>query len=132
MTYDRTWFDIIRQKVSDKDWKYIELFCNTNDDFEVPVYADNQNFINRAEYYLEQGDLKSSVVCLRSEFENALKKFCDKHNLLVRYKINQRKLSTEDFLQPVKKKLNNKEMSSNIELHRCEIDWREVFKAACN
>lgn len=121
MTYDKTWFDIIRQKVSDKDWKYIEFFSNSNDDFEVPVYADNQNFIERAEYYLSQGDLKSSVVYLRSEFENALKKFCDKHNLMVKYKINQRKLTTEDFLQPVNKKLDDKKLSEEIELHRTVI-----------
>ena len=121
MTYDKTWFDIIKQKVKDKDWKYIEFFSNANDDFEIPVYADNQNFIEKAEYYHSQGDLKSSVVYLRSEFENQLKKFCDKHNLAVKYKLNQRKLTTEDFLQPVNNKLNNKILSSEIELHRTVI-----------
>ena len=121
MTYDKTWFDIIRQKVTDKEWKYIEFFSNTNDDFEVPVYADNQNFIERAEYYLSQGDLKSSVVYLRSEFENQLKKFCDKHNLAVKYKLNQRKLTTEDFLQPVMQKIGDDALKSEIELHRTVI-----------
>ena len=121
MTYDKTWFDIIRQKVTDKEWKYIEFFSNTNDDFEVPVYADNQNFIERAEYYLSQGDLKSSVVYLRSEFENQLKKFCDKHNIAVKYKINQRKLTTEDFLQPVMQKIGDDALKNEIELHRTVI-----------
>jgi len=121
MTYDKTWFDIIRQKVSDKDWKYIEFFSNSNDDFEVPVYADNQNFIERAEYYLNQGDLKSSVVYLRSEFENQLKKFCDKHNLHVRYKIIQRVLQTEDFLQPVSEKIKDIDLVNEIKLHRTVI-----------
>jgi energy-coupling factor transporter ATP-binding protein EcfA2 len=121
MTYDKTWFDIIRQKVSDRDWKYIEFFSNANNDFEVPVYADNQNFIERAEYYLSQGDLKSSVVYLRSEFENQLKKFCDKHNLAVKYKLNQRKLTTEDFLQPVMQKMGADVLKNEIELHRTVI-----------
>lgn len=121
MTYDKTWFDIIRQKVSDKEWKYIEFFSNANDDFEVPVYADNQNFIERAEYYLSQGDLKSSVVYLRSEFENQLKKFCDKHNLAVKYKLNQRKLTTEDFLQPIMNKIGDDILKNEIELHRTVI-----------
>ncbi len=121
MTYDKTWFDIIRQKVSDKDWKYIEFFSKANDEFEVPIYADNQNFIERAEYYLAQGDLKSSVVYLRSEFENVLKKFCDKHGLLVKYKLNQRKLTTEDFLHPVLQKIDDDALKNEIELHRAVI-----------
>ncbi|MBD3843767.1 MAG: hypothetical protein IE909_18205, partial [Campylobacterales bacterium] len=121
MTYDKTWFDIIRQKVGNQHWKAIEFFSHSNDDFEVPVYADNQNFIERAEYYLSQGDLKSSVVYLRSEFENQLKKFCDKHNLAVKYKINQRKLTTEDFLQPVMQKIQDEALKNEIELHRTAI-----------
>ena len=94
---------------------------NSGVDFEVPVYADNQNFIERAEYYLSQGDLKSSVVYLRSELENRLKKFCDKHNLAVKYKLNQRKLTTEDFLQPVMQKIGDDALKSEIELHRTVI-----------
>lgn len=121
MTYDKTWFDIIKQKVGSQNWKYIEFFSNANDDFEIPVYADNQNFIERAEYYLNQGDLKSSVVYLRSEFENQLKKFCDKHNLAVKFKINQRKLTTEDFLQPVMQKIEDEALKNEIELHRTVI-----------
>lgn len=121
MTYDKTWFDIIKQKVGSQNWKAIEFFSNSNNDFEVPVYADNQNFIERAEYYLNQGDLKSSVVYLRSEFENQLKKFCDKHNLAVKYKLNQRKLTTEDFLQPVMKKISDDALNKEIELHRTVI-----------
>lgn len=121
MTYDKTWFDIIKQKVGNTMWKHIEFFSSANDDFEIPVYADNQNFIERAEYYLTQGDLKSSVVYLRSEFENQLKKFCDKHNLAVKFKINQRKLTTEDFLQPVMQKIGDDALKNEIELHRTVI-----------
>lgn len=119
MTYDKTWFDIIKQKMI--SWKHIEFFNSSNDKFEIPIYADNQNFIERAEYYLSKGDLKSSVVYLRSEFENQLKKFCDKHNLLVKYKINQRKLTTEDLLKPIKEKIINSSLIKEIELHRTVI-----------
>lgn len=121
MTYDKTWFDIIKQKVDMNKWKAIEFFSNINNDFEIPVYADNQNFIERAENYLSQGDLKSSVVYLRSAFENALKKFCDKHHLPVKYKIIQRHLTTEDFLQPVMQKIGDDVLKKEIELHRTVI-----------
>lgn len=118
MTYDKTWFEIISQKMPDDKWKKIELYHSKSEAFEIPIYAENKNYLQKAEHYLERGDLKASVVYLRSFFEDKIKKFCNDNRLKVRFLLQQKRLDTDDFLEPIAEILNDNGLMNEIKLHR--------------
>ncbi|MEG3982912.1 AAA family ATPase [Microcoleus sp. T3B2] len=134
MTYDREWYEILKQRFDGNKWVFQELYCGKiTDDLEIPVWKQDTDYLDKAQQYLtpippQAPDLKASAVYLRTAFEVILKKFCDKHYLKVKYQEESKKLTTDDFWQPIiaYKKQDNTEFVSltckqNIELYRSLI-----------
>ena len=98
-TYDKVWFEVIRNYFGMDDWKYIEMYSKRLDEnsFDIPVIYDSDGFLDRARYYLGENDYKASAVYLRTEFERIVKSTCEKKSLTVRYKKNQKELKSDDF-----------------------------------
>ena len=122
-TYDRAWFEIIQQYMSQSTWKSIELYCDTTHGFEMPVYVESKEYLEKAKEHLINKDYKASVVYVRSAFEYILKKYCIKHMLPVKYKQKQRKYSCNDFWTAVINEgdLIPEELENNIKVHRTHI-----------
>src|SRR5207247_1615858 len=83
------------------DWRYFEFFAGSTFEYDLPIYAEDRNYIERAKEYAEDNDYKAAVIYLRTHFEKILKTFCDKHDLKVRYKPNPKDVKGEDFWQAV-------------------------------
>jgi len=101
-TYDKAWYEIVKQHTDQKDWKYAEFYFSQTDEYEIPVYAENKAYLDKAKEYLEASDYKACAVYLRTAFEAIIKRFCDKRNLRVRYCENPKQLTSEDFWDPIK------------------------------
>ena len=107
MTYDREWYEILKQRFDGNKWVFQELYCGKiTDDLEIPVWKQDTDYLDKAQQYLtpippQAPDLKASAVYLRTAFEVILKKFCDKHYLKVKYQEESKKLTTDDFWQPI-------------------------------
>ena len=101
-TYDKVWYEIVKQHTDQKDWKYAEFYFSQTDEYEIPVYAENKAYLDKAKEYLEASDYKACAVYLRTAFEAIIKRFCDKRNLRVRYCENPKQLTSEDFWDPIK------------------------------
>ena len=96
LTYDRTWYEMVRTRLQGSEWKSIELFCSTkrNDEqddqpkiaFELPLYAAHQSYIERARGYFVAHDYRGAIMYLRTAFETMLKDFCEKRSLKLRYR----------------------------------------------
>jgi AAA15 family ATPase/GTPase len=133
MTYDREWYEILKQRLDGNKWVFQELYRGEiADDLEIPVWKQDVNYLDKAQEYLtptppQAPDLKASAVYLRTAFEVILKKFCNDHKLKVRYQENPKKLTTDDFWQPITayKKDGTLFLSAtckqNIELYRTLI-----------
>ncbi len=104
-TYDRQWYELVKLFEGQSEWVYLEMYAGEHHhgDIQAPIVKGNTDFIMIADRYVREGDYKAAAVYIRSEFERILKKFCDKHNLSVRYKIKLKKLTTEDFWKPASK-----------------------------
>lgn len=105
-TYDKQWFELFRQYTeSDKNWKYLQIYAKKlhNKDFEIPLIDDNIDFIAKAEEYLNKPDYKASAVYIRTAFEEILKRFCDENSLKIKYKLQQKNLTSDDFWEAVVK-----------------------------
>ena len=101
-TYDKAWYEIAKQRTDQKDWEYAEFYFGQTDEYEIPVYVENKAYLDKAREYLDANDYKACAVYLRTAFEAIIKRFCDKRNLRVRYYENSKRLTSEDFWDPIK------------------------------
>lgn len=103
LTYDRTWYEIVRQQTEDSKWKYAEFYFRKTPENEIPRYVEDQAYLEKAQEYFDDNDYKACAIYLRTAFEEAIKKFCDKKRLPVRYSEDPKKLTSEDFWTAIKK-----------------------------
>lgn len=102
LTYDRTWYEILRQRTEDSKWKYAEFHFSKTDECEIPRYVEDRAYLEKAKEYFDDNDYKACAIYLRTAFEEAIKKFCDKKRLPVRYSEDPKKLTSEDFWTAIK------------------------------
>ena len=101
-TYDRAWYEIVKQRTSDAEWEYAEFYSEKTDEYEIPIYAQDKQYLDKAKAYFAANDYKACVIYLRTAFEVAIKKFCEKKRLRVRYSDNPKNLTSDDFWTPIK------------------------------
>ena len=102
MTYDRTFFEMVKKRKSeDKNWKAAELYCGKVDGYDIPVYAEDKAYLERAREYLDANDYKACAVYVRTAFEEIIKRFCDKRKLLIEYCENPRDLKIRYLWEPI-------------------------------
>ena len=100
-TYDKAWYEIVKQRTSQKDWKYAEFYFSQTDEYELPIYAEDKTYLEKAREYLDANDYKACAIYVRTAFEEIIKRFCDKRNLKVRYCENPKELTTKDFWEVI-------------------------------
>ena len=101
-TYDKAWYEIVKQRTSDAEWEYAEFYTSEPNKYEIPIYVEDKAYLEKAKEYFAVTDYKACVIYLRTAFEIAIKRFCDKKNLRVRYCENPKDLTSEDFWTPIK------------------------------
>jgi hypothetical protein len=86
LTYDQTWFEIVKRHFPGNGWRKIEFFCGKTPEGEVPVFADNKNYLEKSKDYfsLPVPDYGSSVNYLRKHFEEVAREFCERQHLSVK------------------------------------------------
>ena len=102
MTYDKAWYEIAKQRLGQKNWKYTEFYFKTTNELEIPVCKEDMPYLEKAREYLNTNDYKACAVYVRTAFEAAIKQYCENKNLSVKYRENPRDLKSEDFWVPIK------------------------------
>ena len=98
MTYDRTFFQMVKKRKSDdKNWKTAELYCGKVDGYEIPVYVEDKTYLEKAREYLETNDYKACAVYVRTAYEAAIKGYCEKQDIGVKYREDVNELNSNDF-----------------------------------
>ncbi len=124
-THDRLWFEMMRIRTKDIDWKYAEFYCNPKNGIELPIYVENKKYLERAKIHFQANDFKATAIYTRTAFEVALKKFCEKNKLKVKYRENAKDLKSNDFWDSVK---NHKKKDDNIFLEQSLIKEIELYR----
>ena len=101
-TYDKTWYEIIKQRTQQKDWKYAEFYFGQTDEYEIPVYAEDKAYLDKAKEYLDANDYKACSIYVRTAFETIIKQYCEKQDLAIKYRENPKDLRSDDFWIPIK------------------------------
>ena len=68
----------------------------------MPIYAEDKTYFDKAREYLEANDYKACAIYVRTAFEAAIKQYCKKKDLAIKYRENPRDLRSEDFWIPIK------------------------------
>ena len=101
-TYDKAWYEIAKQRTSDAEWEYADFYTSESNEHEIPIHAQDKPYLEKAKEYFTANDYKACVIYLRTAFEAAIKNFCEKENLQVRYRENLKDLTSDDFWIPIK------------------------------
>ena len=131
-TYDKTWYEIVKQRTDQKDWKYTEFYFSQTDEYEVPIYLEDKAYLEKAREYLDSKDYKACAIYVRTAFEALIEGFCESKHLLVKYYRNPNKRDSEHFWKAIKienekriEKQNpvllNQGLIKEIELYRTRI-----------
>ena len=131
-TYDKTWYEIVKQRTDQKDWKYTEFYFSQTDEYEVPIYVEDKAYLEKAREYLDSKDYKACAIYVRTAFEALIEGFCESKHLLVKYYRNPNKRDSEHFWKAIKienekriEKQNpvllNQGLIKKIELYRTRI-----------
>ena len=107
MTYDKAWYEIAKQRLEQKNWKYTEFYFKATDEYEIPVCKEDRPYLEKAKEYLDENDYKACAIYVRTAFEAAIKKYCEEKDLAVKYRENPKDLKSEDFWVPIKTKKND-------------------------
>ncbi len=102
-TYDKAWYEIVKQRTSrGGKWKAVEFYFSQTDEYEIPVYAEDKAYLEKAREYLDANDYKACAIYVRTAFEAAIKQYCEKKDLAIKYRENPKDLRSEDFWGPIK------------------------------
>ncbi|MDE0505960.1 MAG: hypothetical protein OXI86_17930, partial [Candidatus Poribacteria bacterium] len=103
MTYDKGWYEIVKQWASaNGQWKAVEFYFAQTDKFEMPVYVENKEYLEKAQEHLDACDYKACAIYIRTAFETTIKKYCEDERLPVRYRSDPKKLDSQDFWDSIK------------------------------
>jgi len=120
-TYDKVWYELVKSYFGTEQWKFIEVYSKSlkDEDFEIPIIKIDNGYLDKAKYYLTEKDYKASAVYIRTEFERIVKTLCDKKDLTVRYKKNQKELKSDDFWKAISEQTDiDIILVKEIEIHR--------------
>ena len=126
-TYDKAWYEIVKQRTSHGGkWKAVEFYFRQTDEYEIPVYAENEAYLDKAKEYLDANDYKACAIYLRTAFEIMIEEFCEAKRLPVRYRRSRDKLDSQDFWDPIKVENQKSDfldppLIRDIELYRSRI-----------
>ena len=132
-TYDKAWYEIVKQRTTHGgQWKAVEFYFDQTDAYEIPVYAENKAYLEKAGEYLDASDYKACAVYLRTAFETLIEGFCESKHLLVKYYRNPNKRNNDHFWNAIKvenkKRVNNQNpalldqaLINDIEQYRTRI-----------
>lgn len=108
MTYDRAFYEMVKQrKFGDIRWKTAELYYEKINGYEIPVYVEEEKYIDKAKEYLKANDYKACAIYVRTAFEATIKRFCDKEGIWVKYCENPKELTSNDFWIQIVRMVNN-------------------------
>ena len=106
MTYDKAWYEIVKQRTDQTGWKYAEFYFGQTDEYEIPVYVEDKAYLDKAREHLGANDYKACAIYVRTAFEAAIKQYCEKKDLAVKYRENPKDLKSEDFWVPIKTEID--------------------------
>jgi len=48
MTYDKAWYEIVKQRFQKPKWKHVELYYSKNDEYEIPVCFESKEYLEKS------------------------------------------------------------------------------------
>lgn len=102
LTYDPIWFEIVRGRTPQEQWKYISVRLPKNVRSVTPIIEEG-GYLGTAQSHFAAGDYPAAGNYTRKAFEQGMQDFFQEMNIPIKYRANPHKLSSEDFWQALLK-----------------------------
>lgn len=120
-TYDRVWYEILCQRLPYSKWARAEFYCGKTDEYDVPIYKCGKGWLEKAQEFLDDGELKAAVIYIRTGFEYVLKNYCNEKNLRVKFR-SDGKNESQDFWEIIpEENILEQKLIDDINLYRSKI-----------
>ena len=120
-TYDRVWYEILCQRLPDSKWARAEFYCGKTDKYDVPIYKCGKGWLEKAQEFLDDGELKAAVIYIRTGFEHIIRNYCDEKKLHVKFR-SDGKYESQNFWEVLlHEKVLDQGLIDNVELYRSKI-----------
>jgi hypothetical protein len=120
-TYDRIWYEILCQRLPEAKWTRAEFYCGKTDEYDVPIYKYGKGWLEKAQEFLDDGELKAAVIYIRTGFEYVLKNYCNEKNLRVKFR-SDGKNESQDFWEIIPaENILERNLLDDINLYRSKI-----------
>ena len=87
-TFDENWFNLMKNYLEDSKWEFVRLIVKNTDNSELPflIGVESSDYLQKAEDYLQNGDIPAAALYVRLEFERLVTKYAGKRRLKVPFK----------------------------------------------
>lgn len=83
-TYDPMWYEVVKRKTDGNKWLCHKLYSPPESGFELTMLRD-EGLLVQAAIHFGKRDYKAAAVYVRSAFEVALQRFCERNKIPVRF-----------------------------------------------
>ena len=108
LTYDRVWYEMAKFYLADRaTWSALEIFEETEPSGGSRPVLRPENIdpvatnIAKARKFQDSHEYSAAAVHARVAFESSLKKFANRNSIPVRFRLDPKRLSTEDLLSAI-------------------------------
>jgi energy-coupling factor transporter ATP-binding protein EcfA2 len=120
-TYDRVWYEILCQRLPDPKWARAEFFCGKTDEYDVPIHKNGKGWLEKAQEFLDDGELKAAVIYIRTGYEHIIRNYCNDKKLHVKFR-SDGKYESRDFWEVLlPEKVLDQGLIDDVELYRSKI-----------
>lgn len=117
LTHDRAWYEMAKTQLTPGKWKFVEMFAVPFGPYEQPMVKGDVPHLERARYFLTQGEVKAAAVHVRTQFEIILKDACRELSLKVVYVDDPKRWEANHFWETLKA-----HWSSRVDLSKLKAD----------
>lgn len=116
LTHDKVWYDYASHAAMGLKWACHELYADRAPDgaggwHDLPLLRTEHqgagDYLQRAKEQMRLHDHKAAGMYARAAYEMALKRFCDKRQLLIPFRLDANKIKSDTFFVASEKYIND-------------------------
>ncbi len=108
-TFDENWFNLMKNYLNGEKWEFLRLIIKDTDYPEIPflIGVESSDFLQKAEEYLQSGDIPAAALYTRLEFERLVIKYADRKRLEIPFRRKVQEIPINEIWGKVRNELQN-------------------------
>lgn len=106
-TFDENWFNLMKNYLDGNKWEFSRLIIKDTDNHSLPflIGIESADFLQKAERYLQEGDMPAAALYARLEFERLITKYAERKKLKIKFRKKISEIPISEIWNEVKNNL---------------------------